>query len=87
MPDDTQMFLHWSKLQSPKVEGELLSNFSAHPAFPGLTVSCFPWQEAIAMGIPAYALPALGDDPTLDEARAAQQKLDDIVASYTSANI
>jgi len=39
------------------------------------------------MGIPAYALPALKAEPTLEEARAAQEKVDAIVASYTSANI
>jgi len=43
--------------------------------------------EAVAMGIPAYALPALKAEPTLEEARAAQEKVDAIVASYTSANI
>ena len=39
------------------------------------------------MGIPAYALPVLKEDPTLEEARAAQAKVESIVASFNSANI
>jgi hypothetical protein len=44
-------------------------------------------QEARAMGIPEYALPTLSEEPTLKEAKAAQQKLDAIISSFMSANI
>lgn len=47
----------------------------------------FLLQEAKSLGIPEYALPELGKEPTLEEAREAQKKIDSIVASFLSADI
>ena len=44
-------------------------------------------QEAKSLGIPEYALPQLSAEPTLDEARKAQKKVESIMASFLSANI
>lgn len=53
----------------------------------GLGIAHLCVQEARALGIPDYALPHLSSDPTLEEARAAQQKIESIVASFMSADI
>ena len=44
-------------------------------------------QEAEALGIPRYALPRLSSEPTLEEAREVQERIESIIASFTSANI